>query len=206
MSFTSFNIDSVKPATAASSFNHGEEYPAVIAGLWWASTEYQGNIKDGVCIIVGIEDDNKRIVYRSMFVSLTGYVLGQNAGYARLMRGLLRCSDADAELKKKIVDAGLGDISSLVGRPCLARMCIKEKGDKSWASIEALQGETARYKGLPEDVLAAVEPVDVEKVAGKFIKIKALDDCKKSAKMRIITNDGDGLSDVYKEDITDSIF
>ena len=206
MAFNTFNVDSVTPATAASSFGHGEEYPAVIAGMWNASTEYQGNVKDGVCLVVCIEDDNKKLVYRSMFVSLTGYVLGQNAGYARLMRGLLRCSDSDGELKKKIVDAGLRDITGLVGRPCLARMCIKERGDKSWASIEALQGETARYKGLPEGVLADVEPVDVEKVAGKFIKINSLDDCKKSEKMRIITNDGYGLKDVYKDDISDSIF
>lgn len=208
MSFK-FNVSSVLPASSATSFDHGIEYPALIAGLWGASTEYQGTVRDGVLVLVLIEDNNKKYVYRSQFVSLTGYVLGQNAGYAKLMRGLLRCSDSDGELKKKIMNAGMNEITSLVGKPCLARMCVKEKEGKSWASIEALQGETPRFKGLDSEAVSGAEPVDIQRVAGRFVKVADLEDCKTVPQLRIAENAktaSDGLKDVYKDDVTDSIF
>ena len=171
-----------------SSFDHGVEYPAMIAGLWTATNEYQGVVKGGVCILIAVEDNDSKVAFRTMFVPLGkmengqlnyGYVLGARATYAKLMQGLLRCSDTDAELQKKIVDAKLENLSSLVGLPCLARMSIKESNGKKWANIDAIQGETTRSKGIDVNSLSveSLPAVDIQKVAGKFVAIQNAEDC-----------------------------
>ena len=174
--------------TTKSSFDHGVEYPAMIAGLWTATNEYQGVVKGGVCILIAVEDNDSKVAFRTMFVPLGkmengqlnyGYVLGARATYAKLMQGLLRCSDTDAELQKKIVDAKLESLSSLVGLPCLARMSVKDSNGKKWANIEAVQGETSRAKGIDVNSLSveSLPAVDIQKVAGKFVQIQNAEDC-----------------------------
>lgn len=178
------------------SFDHGVEYPAMIAGLWTATNEYQGVVKGGVCILVAVEDNDSKIAFRTMFVPLGkmkdgqleyGYVLGARATYAKLMQGLLRCSDTDAELQKKIVDAKLSNLSSLVGLPCLARMSIKEYNGKKWANIDAIQGETARSKGIDVNSISfeSLPAVDIQRVAGKFVAIQNADDCETVKGLRL---------------------
>ena len=174
--------------TTKNSFDHGVEYPAMIAGLWTATNEYQGVVKGGVCILIAVEDNDSKVAFRTMFVPLGkmengqlnyGYVLGARATYAKLMQGLLRCSDTDAELQKKIVDAKLESLSSLIGLPCLARMSIKESNGKKWANIDAIQGETTRSKGIDVNTLSveSLPAVDIQKVAGKFVTIQNASDC-----------------------------
>lgn len=213
MSYTSFNAKSVETSNGSASLEHGEEYPALIAGLWDAQTEYQGTVRQGVYILTLIEDGAKKLIWRGFFVSLQGYVLGQNAAYSKLMRGLLRCSDTDGELKDKICKTELSDIRSLVGLPCLARICVKTKGDKSWASIETLQGETARFSGLKVPEVSQIEPVDIEKIAGKFIKISSVDDCETIKTLRVLgrsTNprlDVDAeTASVFRDNVKDALF
>jgi hypothetical protein len=139
-----------------------------------------------MAILVILKDNNDKFIYRSMFMSLDGYVLGQNAAYSKIMRGLLRCSDTDGALKEKINAAGLSDISTLIGRPCLARICVKEKDGKSWSSIDALSGETSRFHGLETPKIEDIEPVDIERVCGKFIKISSVDDCVTIPTLRVL--------------------
>lgn len=173
---TNFNVQSVQ-AQSTCSFDHAVEYPGVIAGLWDASTEYQGKIKHGVCVLVIVKDNDNKICFRTLFVCLEGYVLGGRAKYCQLMQGLLRTSATDEELQKKVLQAGLGEISKIVGLPVLARMSVREKDGKSWASIEALSGETARMKGLEVPKAEELKPVDIVKVAGKFVTISNPNDC-----------------------------
>lgn len=174
--------------TASTSFDHGVEYPALIAGLWSATNEYQGVVKGGVCILVVVEDNDGKTAFRSMFVPLGkiedgqmkyGYMLGSRATYAKLMQGLLRCSDTDEALQKKIAAAGLDNLTALVGMPCLARMVIKESNGKQWANVEALQGETKRAGGIDVEShpVADLPVVDIQKVAGKFVIIQNVADC-----------------------------
>lgn len=185
MAFQTFNANSVSTSTP-SSFDHGVEYPALVTGLWNASTEYQGKVRHGMAILVLLKDNNDKYIYRSMFMSLDGYVLGQNAAYSKIMRGLLRCSDTDGALKEKINAAGLNDISTLVGRPCLARICVKEKDGKAWSSIDTLSGETPRFHGLEMPKIEDIEPVDIERVCGKFIKVASVDDCVTIPTLRVL--------------------
>lgn len=186
MAFQSFNVTSVDPSSSSASFDHGVEYPAVIAGLWNASNEWQGKVKHGVVVLVLVEDNSRKLVYRSFFMSLDGYVIGKQACYCRIMQGLLRCSDTDGALKDKINQAGLSDLTQIVGRPCLARMVLKEKDGKTWSSIETLQGETPRFKGLEIPSVESIEPVDIEKCAGKFVNITSIDDCITIPTLRVL--------------------
>ena len=194
--FSASSSTQTASAAAKSSFDHGVEYPAMIAGLWTATNEYQGVVKGGVCILIAVEDNDSKVAFRTMFVPLGkmengqlnyGYVLGARATYAKLMQGLLRCSDTDAELQKKIVDAKLESLSSLVGLPCLARMSIKESNGKKWANIDAIQGETARSKGIDVNSLSveSLPPVDIQRVAGKFVVIQNADDCETVKGLRL---------------------
>lgn len=185
MAFQGFNSNNVS-ASVSSSFDHGVEYPAIIAGLWNASNEWQGKVKHGFCVLVIVEDNDRKLVFRSFFMSTDGYVLGKQACYCRIMQGLLRCSDTDAALQEKVRMAGLEDITQLIGRSCLARMIIKEKDGKAWSSIETLQGETPRFKGLDMPSCEAIEPVDIEKVAGKFVNLTSIDDCITIPTLRVL--------------------
>lgn len=211
MSFQSFNAESVATSTP-SAFDHGVEYPAIIAGLWNASTEYQGKVRNGMAILVILKDNKDSYIYRSMFMSLDGYVLGQNAAYSKIMRGLLRCSDTDGALKEKIQEAGLSDITKLVGKPCLARISVKQKDGKSWASIETLSGEIARAKGLTVPNVDEIEPVDIERVCGKFIKIQSVDDCETIPTLRVLGRSNNprmgepDVSPVFRDNVQDALF
>lgn len=186
MAFQSFNVTNVDSSSSSASFDHGVEYPAVIAGLWNASNEWQGNVKHGVVVLVIVEDNSHKLVYRSFFMSLDGYVIGKQACYCRIMQGLLRCSDTDGALKDKINQAGLSDLTQIVGRPCLARIVLKEKDGKTWSSIETLQGETPRFKGLEIPSVESIEPVDIEKCAGKFVNLTSIDDCITIPTLRVL--------------------
>lgn len=203
MSFRFSDFSASSPAQTAtatkSSFDHGVEYPAMIVGLWTATNEYNGVAKGGVCILIAVEDNDNKIAFRTMYVPLGkikdgqleyGYVLGSNATYAKLMQGLLRCSDTDAELQKKIVDAKLENLSALVGLPCLARMSIKEYNGKKWANIDAIQGEVARAKGLDANSISveSLPPVDIQKLAGKFVTIQNADDCETIKGLRLVND------------------
>lgn len=211
MAFQSFSVKTVATQTA-SSLDHGVEYPAIIAGLWNATTEWQGKEKHGMYMLILLKDNNDKYVFRGLFFGLDGYVLGQRAAYARVMQGLLRCSDSDGILKEKITAAGLDDLTSLIGRPCLARISVREKGDKSWASVETVSGETARFHGLDMPKLEDIEPVDIEKVAGKFTKIVSVDDCMTIPTLRVLgrsTNPSSGRADaepIFRDNMEDAMF
>lgn len=207
--FKTFDVQSVAVSSSAS-FDHGVEYPAQIVGLWNASKEFQGNVKSGVALLVLLKDNNDTCAYRSMFVSLEGYVLGQKAAYGTLMRGLLRCSDSGAALKEKINAAGLNDLRSLIGRPCLARMVVRDSGNgRTWANIESLSGETARAKGLCLSTDDKVEPVDIQRVCGKFVKIPSIADCITIDGLQVLDgmqNIADGIGDVIRDSANMNVF
>lgn len=195
--FKTFNVQSVATQNA-SSLDHGVEYPCVLAGLWNAESEWQGTRKNGMLLLALLKDNNDKFVFRSMFFSLSGYVLGQNSAYGKLMRGVLRCSDTDGALKDKITAAGLDDLSKLVGLPCLCRITVREKDGKSWASIDAISGETPRFHGLEIPKIEEIEPVEIEKIAGKFIHIISVDDCVTIPTLRVLgrsTNPRVGVAD-----------
>ena len=201
--FTAFDLKTVaSPSSTHVDFDHGIEYPAQILGIWNAEKEYQGTVKRGMALLVLIQDNNDKPVYRSLFMSLDGYVLGSRATYARIMQGLLRCSDTDEALRAKIDAAGLSDIRALVGKPCRARMAIKENGGKSWAYIDALSGETPKYKGISD--LPALEPVDIERVCGKFIKIPSVSDCEHVKGLTVINPASDGIEDGMEDVMRDT--
>lgn len=176
--FQTFDVSTVSASSSTPiKFEHGESYPAICLGVWNASKTYNDESKNGMGLIVAIADENNNIVYRSLFINLSGYVLSSKATYCRLYQSLLRVGDTDSALQEKIKASGLGDFRALVGRPCLALMKVKETKDgKPWSSLEMISGETARSKGLSVDV-ATLPPIDVRKVFGKFIEIKNLDDC-----------------------------
>lgn len=205
---TTFAVSQVAPSTSGNgsqgpSFSHGDAYPALIAGLWGATTTYQNVEKRGIFVLVLISDENGMIVQRGQFVNLQGYVLGSRAGYAKMMGGLLRTSAEGEELRQKIEAAGLGDINALIGLPCLARMSVREKDGRSWASIESLAGETVKSKGLHDLDLATIKPVDITRVAGKFIDIPDESDRVVMPGLKVVEDE----TSVYKDaDVANSIF
>lgn len=209
MSFN-FNLNSIAPSTSNTSshgpaFNHGDAYPAIIAGLWGATTTYQNLEKKGVFVLVLVSDENGVVWPRGQFVNLGGYVLGSRAAYARMMGGLLRTSAEGEELRQKIEAAGLNDLSALVGKPCLARMTVREKDGRSWASIESLAGETVKSKGLHDIDISGIKPIDIDRVSGKFIDIPDLKDCTVMAGLQTVSQEGD-LSAIIRDDASDAIF
>lgn len=201
--FKTFDVNSVSATTSSAvKIEHGESYPAQILGLWNASKTYNDVTKNGMGLLIAVADENGKVIYRSLFMSLDGYVLGAKANYAKIMGGLLRVSDTDEALQRKIREAGLGDLSALVGRPCLARMIVKERGDKSWATIDTIAGETSRSKGLSLNA-ATLEPIDIRKVFGKFIEISDLADCVHMDGLRVtdpLAKVDDGMENVVRDD------
>lgn len=206
--FQSFSVDSVATSSnVTASFDHGCEYPARIVGLWNASKEYQGQIKSGIVLLIQIRDNDNHLVYRALFMSLDGYVLGARATYARIMQGLLRCADTDAALQEKIIKNGFNNLISLVGRPCLARMIVKESNGRSWANIDTIVGETARMQGIPDDTL--VDPVDIQRVCGKFIRIPSVSDCATVEGLKVTTplkEAAEGIEDVIRDGADLNVF
>lgn len=202
--FTTFDVSSVSASSSTPiTFTHGDSYPAQILGVWNVSKTYNDEVKDGMGLIVAIADEHDAIVYRSLFINLTGYVLGSKATYCKLYQSLLRVGDTDKALQEKIKASGLGDFRSLVGRPCLALMRVKEgKEGRPWASLEMISGETSRSKGLSVDA-TTLAPLDVRKIFGKFIIVNGLDDCVHMDGLRFVdplAKVDDGLENVVRDD------
>lgn len=157
----------------APAFEHGEDYPAIIAGLWAGKTTWQDKTYDGFAPLYIVKDDNGKLVARAgkFLKCYSGYNLfnGKTA-FAQLMQGMLGTTSEDAELQRETVEAGYDDLSKLIGKPCSVRMALKKTERGAYAVIDSVSRPTAKRPGLEDDDLKEVT-VDVSKVFGKFITI-----------------------------------
>lgn len=157
----------------ASTFQHGEDYPAIIAGLWAGKTTWQDQTYDGFAPLFIVKDENGKLVPRAgkFLKCYEGYHLfnGKTA-FAQLMQGLLGTTSEDTELQRETVEAGYDDLSKLIGKPCSVRMAIKKTERGAYAIIDSVSRPTAKRPGLEDDELKEVQ-VDVSKVFGRFITI-----------------------------------
>lgn len=164
-----------KTATSngAPAFEHGESYPAIIAGLWAGQTTWQDQTSDGFAPLYIVQDENGKCVARAgKFIKCyAGYDLfnGKTA-FAKLMQGMLGTTSEGAELQREVIDAGYADLATLIGKPCSVRMALKKSERGTYAIIADVSRPTAKRPGLDESDLTPVD-VDVKKVFGKFITI-----------------------------------
>lgn len=166
-------------STGKPAFEHGENYPAIIAGVWAARGSWEKDVFDGFVLLFFVKDDEGRVVARSgKFIKFyAGYnPLNARTAYAQLMCGLLGKALDGAALGKAIAEAGLDDITKLVGRPCTVRMAVKSGG---YAVIDAVSAATARRPGLTEGELGDPTPISIKNVFGKFVEIPDAGDCEK---------------------------
>lgn len=158
----------------APAFEHGESYPAIIAGLWAGQTEWQGAVSDGFAPLFIVKDDNGKLVPRAgKFIKCyAGYNLfnGKTA-FAKLMQGMLGTSSEGAALQKEVLDAGYADIGALIGRPCSVRMALKKSERGAYAVIDDVSRATAKRPGLDITDITDTIDVDIKKVFGRFITI-----------------------------------
>ena len=160
-------------SNGAPAFEHGESYPAIIAGLWAGQTEWQGAVSDGFAPLFIVKDENGKCVARAgKFIKCyAGYNLfnGKTA-FAKLMQGMLGTTSEGMALQKEVLDAGISDIGALIGKPCSVRMALKKSERGTYATIDDVSRPTAKRPGLDESDLTPVD-VDVKKVFGKFVTI-----------------------------------
>ena len=160
-------------ANNAPAFEHGESYPAIIAGLWAGQAEWQGAVSDGFAPLFIVQDENGKCVARAgRFIKCyAGYNLfnGKTA-FAKLMQGMLGTTSEGTALQKEVLDAGISDIGALIGKPCSVRMVLKKSERGTYAIIDDVSRPTAKRPGLDKSDLTPVN-VDVKKVFGKFVTI-----------------------------------
>lgn len=187
-----------KSASSASkpAFEHGECYPAMIAGIWTARGSWQSDAFDGIALLFLVKDDNGNVVPRaSKFIKFYGgyNVFNGKTAYAQLMCGLLGKVCEGEVLKKAVIDAGFADLGALVGTPCTVRMGVKTSG---YAVISDVLGATPRRPGLTKEELPATLEVDLARVFGKFIEIPDTSDGKWLDLIKIAAKDRINASDV----------
>lgn len=162
--------------TNACAFEHGESYPAIIAGLWAGKTTWQDQTSDGFAILLLVKDDNGKCVPRAgKFIKCyANYNLyHEKTAFTKLMQGLLSTSSTGVALQKEVINAGYSDISSIIGKPCSVQIALKKSERGTYAVIDDVSRPSSKRPGLAPSDLAPIE-VDVRKVFGKYVMIPDL--------------------------------
>ncbi len=185
----SFDLTSTTTSSSnAPAFEHGESYPAMLAGLWAGQTTWQDSVADGFAPLFLVKDDSGKLVARAgKFIKcFAGYNLfnGKTA-FAKLMQGLLGTTSEGAALQKEVIDAGFSDITALVGKPCSVRMALKKSERGAYAVIDDVSRATAKRPGLSADDLVPVE-VDLKKVFGRFVSIPDIENASAINAVRVV--------------------
>lgn len=169
----SLNIDDYSTSSAfEENFQNGEFYNAIIGAITPASNTWKDVTKHGFVLSILVEDGEGKPVWKaSQFVSLSGNIFFERAAFAQLMQSLLKTGSKDEQLKKEIKDAGLSDISAIVGRPCVVSMKSRTtaQGATFW-SISEVRGCTNIMKGLR--TFSGAAPLNITRVISKFTTIE----------------------------------
>ena len=163
----------IQTSNGTASFEHGEFYPAIIAGLWVGKTEWQGKMSDGFAPLFIVKDEDGKCVARAgKFIKCyAGYnIYNGKTAFAKLMQGMLGNTLDGADLQRAAIEAGYDDISKLIGKPCSVRMAIKKTDRGTYAYIDDVSRPSSRRPGLDDNDLTEVD-VDPVKVFGKFVQI-----------------------------------
>lgn len=178
----SYDLASVDASSSSfGSFEDGENYPAIIVGIWEAETQYREEpTRHGIAPIVLVKDEEDALIpLAGKFLRLeSGFnCFGEKANFAKLMQGLLGVKCVGAELQKAVLESEFKDIKQIVGRACSARIRLKtnDKG-KTYPYIEELMKTTEKRRGLSMNNIPNAPDIDPKKVFGKLITLPKPDD------------------------------
>ena len=178
----SYDLASVNASSSSfGSFEDGDNYPAIIVGIWEAETQYREEpVRHGIAPIVLVKDEEDALIpLAGKFLRLeTGFnCFSEKANFAKLMQGLLGVKCVGAELQKAVLESEFKDIKQIVGRACSARIRLKtnDKG-KTYPYIEELMKTTEKRRGLSMNNIPNAPDIDPEKVFGKLITLPKPDE------------------------------
>lgn len=184
-----FDLTSAIASSPAScAFEHGESYPAIIAGLWTGQTTWQDTTSDGFAMLLIVKDDNGKLTPRAgKFIKCyQGYnIFNEKTAFTKLMQGMLGTTSTGADLQKEVIEAGMGDISSLIGKSCSVRIALKKSERGVYATVDDVSRPSSKRPGLDPSELTTVD-VDVRKVFGKFITIPDVTSCAHISAVHVI--------------------
>lgn len=178
----SYDLASVNASSSSfGSFEDGDNYPAIIVGLWAATTQYRDEpARRGFAPLILVKDEEDSLIpLAGKFLRLEkGFnCFSEKANFAKLMQGLLGVKCAGVELQRAVLESDFKDIKQIVGRACSARIRLKtnDKGT-TYPYIEELMKTTEKRRGLCANNIPNAPDIDPEKVFGKLITLVNLDD------------------------------
>lgn len=173
----SYNLASVNASSSSfGSFEDGDNYPAIIVGIWEAETQYREEpARHGIAPIILVKDEEDTLIpLAGKFLRLeNGFnCFSEKANFAKLMQGLLGVKCVGVELQKAVLESEFKDIKQIVGCACSARIRLKtnDKG-KTYPYIEELMKTTEKRRGLSMNNIPNAPDIDPEKVFGKLITL-----------------------------------
>lgn len=184
-----FNFANIDASSKECSFEEGENYNGLVLGYWRCTNEYKGKVSGGMAFALLVEDDNgSRYIRRSPFINMSGNIFDGRSKFAQILQSYLDTKLQYNELKNLAISSGYTSPAAFVGKPCAVRFkaCATQSGG-TWWEVESFGRPTNRVKGITEiPAVADLEPVDAQKLFGKFIQLIHVDDCITIPTLRVI--------------------